>query len=206
MLAGLARAHPAETAPGTGPVAIHDLLRLYARRLSDADDREQARDRLLGYYLTTADAADDHLRALPGTAVPEQFTGRDNALDWLDAERASLVAAVSMAAGTGQDQAAVRLPVALAEYFDWQRRFDDWLATMAADPFGAQAISSGLPPCGQAPVVIFDDGGSVPPAGRSAEESLSVQQGPQPKGRPAAPARPSARPGCPVFGRRSPGR
>ena len=39
-------------------------------RLSDdhaeADGREQARDRLLGYYLDTADAADDHLRALPG--------------------------------------------------------------------------------------------------------------------------------------------
>src|SRR5260370_37609573 len=83
VLAGLARAHPAETAPGTGPVAIHDLLRLYARRLSDADDREQARDRLLGYYLTTADAADDHLRALTGTAVPGPFTGRDNTLDRL---------------------------------------------------------------------------------------------------------------------------
>ena len=34
-------------------------------QLSDAeavaDEREQARDRLLGYYLTSADAADDHL-------------------------------------------------------------------------------------------------------------------------------------------------
>src|SRR5258708_33840866 len=79
VLAGLARAHPAETAPGTGPVAIHDLLRLYARRLSDADDREQARDRLLGYYLTTADAADDHLRALPGTAGAGRFARRGQA-------------------------------------------------------------------------------------------------------------------------------
>ena len=55
---------------------MHDLLRLYAQRLSDehaeADGREQARDRLLGYYLDMADAADDHLRALPGTAVPER--------------------------------------------------------------------------------------------------------------------------------------
>ena len=45
-------------------------------------------------------------------------------------ERASLVAAVSMAADTGRDQAAVSLPLLLAEYFGWRRRFDDWLATM----------------------------------------------------------------------------
>ena len=42
---------------------MHDLLRLYARQLSDdhaeADEREQATDRLLGYYLDSASAADD---------------------------------------------------------------------------------------------------------------------------------------------------
>src|SRR5258708_5754011 len=74
-----------DTAPGRGGRwRMHDLLRLYAARLSDAcadaDGREQARDRLLGYYLSMADAADGHLRALPGTAVPEEFTGRDAAL------------------------------------------------------------------------------------------------------------------------------
>jgi tetratricopeptide (TPR) repeat protein len=111
---------------------MHDLVRLYAQRLSEehaqADSRGQARDRLLDYYLRMADAADDHLRALPGMAVPEEFTGRDGALEWLDTERASLVAAVTMAAGTGRDQAAMRLPLALAEYFAWRRRFDDWIA------------------------------------------------------------------------------
>jgi hypothetical protein len=44
------------------------------------------------------------------------------------AERASLVAAVTMAAGIGRDQAAMRLPITLTEYFDWRRRFDDWIA------------------------------------------------------------------------------
>ena len=134
VLADLARAHLAEAAPGTaGRWRMHDLLRLYAQRLSeehaDADGREQARDRLLGYYLDTADASDGHLRALPGMAVPGQFTGRDDALGWLDAERASLVAAVQMAADTGRGQAAMRLPLMLAEYFSWRRRFDDWIAT-----------------------------------------------------------------------------
>jgi tetratricopeptide (TPR) repeat protein len=112
---------------------MHDLVRLYAQRLSDehaeADGREQARDRLLGFYLHMADAADDHLLALPGMAVPEEFTGRDAALEWLDAERASLVAAVTMAAATGRDQAALPLPLLLGVYFEWRRRFDDWIAT-----------------------------------------------------------------------------
>ena len=94
---------------------MHDLLRLYAGQLSDAhadaDEREQARDRLLRYYLDTAGAADAHLRALPGMPVPAVFTGRDDALAWLDAERPSLIAAVTMAASTGRDQIAMRLPI-----------------------------------------------------------------------------------------------
>ena len=136
MLAGLARAHLVEAAPGAaGRWRMHDLLRLYAQRLSeehaDADGREQARDRLLGYYLDMAGAADDHLRALPGTAVPGSSPAGTMPWQWLDAERASLVAAVQMAADTGRDQAALRLPLLLAEYFSWRRRFDDWLTTTA---------------------------------------------------------------------------
>jgi tetratricopeptide (TPR) repeat protein len=136
MLAGLAREHLAEAAPGSaGRWRMHDLVRLCAQRLSDpnaeADGREQARDRLLGHYLDMADAADDHLLTLPGMARPGEFTGREAALAWLDAERASLVAAVTMAADTGRDQVALRLPLALAGYLDWRWRFDDWLTITA---------------------------------------------------------------------------
>ncbi len=81
VLAGLARAHLAEAATGpAGRWRMHDLLRLYAQRLSeehaDADGREQARDRLLGYYLDMAGAADGHLRALPGGAAQNWAFGR----------------------------------------------------------------------------------------------------------------------------------
>jgi hypothetical protein len=50
------------------------------------------------YYLVTAAAAGEHLAARPGTAAPEAFCGPDDALAWLDAERASLIVAVSLAA------------------------------------------------------------------------------------------------------------
>ena len=135
VLADLARGHLAEPAPGNDRWHMHDLMRLYAQRLSDehadADGREQARDRLLIYYSRRAGAAADHLRALPAIAVPGGFSGRDSALAWLDAERANLVAAVSMAADTGRDQVAVRLPLALHGYLVWRRRFDDSLNTLA---------------------------------------------------------------------------
>jgi tetratricopeptide (TPR) repeat protein len=134
VLAGLARAHLAEAANVAGRWRMHDLVRLYAQRLpddhADADGRERACDRLLDYYLRTALAADRHVRALPGMAPPEDFTDRGAALAWLDAERPSLIAAVSMAADTGRDQIALHLPNALVEYFGWRRRFDDWLATI----------------------------------------------------------------------------
>jgi tetratricopeptide (TPR) repeat protein len=145
VLAGLAQAHLVEAAAAArGRWRMHDLVHLYAQQLSDkhadADGREQARDRLLDYYLKVAGAADEHLRALPGMAVPDEFTGRGAALDWLDAERASLVAAVTMAAGTGRDQAALRLPLLLAEYFAWRRRFDDWIAVTTVSVDAARRL------------------------------------------------------------------
>jgi tetratricopeptide (TPR) repeat protein len=134
IISQLVRAHLVEAAAGAaGRWRMHDLLRLYAAQLSDAhaddDQREQARDRLLGYYLDTAGAAGAHVSALPGTPVPVTFSGRYDALAWLDAERPSLIAAVTMAASTGRDQVAMRLPLDLAGYLEWRRRFDEWLST-----------------------------------------------------------------------------
>jgi tetratricopeptide (TPR) repeat protein len=134
IISRLVRAHLVEAAAGAaGRWRMHDLLRLYAGQLSDADadddQREQARDRLLVYYLDTAGAAGAYVSALPDTPVPATFSGRDDALAWLDAERPSLIAAVTMAASTGRDQVAMRLPLDLAGYLEWRRRFDEWLST-----------------------------------------------------------------------------
>ena len=70
-LSYLARAHMIENAPSAAPRwRMHDLMRLYAQRLSDAcadsDGRDQARDRLLGYYLKMTEAAVPHLLAISG--------------------------------------------------------------------------------------------------------------------------------------------
>ena len=132
VIGQLVRAHLVEAAAGpTGRWRMHDLVRLYAKQLSDAhadaDGREQARDRLLDYYLDTARTADGHLMALPGTSALAIFTDRDNALAWLDTERANLIEAVSMAANTGRDLIAMRLPLHLREYLSWRRQFDDQL-------------------------------------------------------------------------------
>src|SRR5438874_1881197 len=71
VIGRLVRAHLVERAGGVARRwRMHDLLGLYARQLSDSealagsDEREQARDRLLEYYLSGAHAAGDHLRAL----------------------------------------------------------------------------------------------------------------------------------------------
>jgi tetratricopeptide (TPR) repeat protein len=146
VIGQLVRAHLVEAAAGGTAVRwrMHDLLRLYARQLSDrhadADERDHALDRLLGFYLTTTDAADDHLRALPGTPVPRDFTGREDALAWLDAERPSLIGAIALAAGTSRDQAAMRLPMLLSEYLLWRRRFDDVMTILPISREAAQRL------------------------------------------------------------------
>jgi tetratricopeptide (TPR) repeat protein len=132
VISQLVRAHLIESAAVEGRWRMHDLLRLYALQVSDAhadaDGREQARDRLLRYYLATASAADEHLRALQGSPVPAAFTNSEDALTWLDVERPNLVAAVTMAANIGRDQIVIRLPLRLSRYLSWRRHFGDWLS------------------------------------------------------------------------------
>ena len=134
LLAALAGASLVTEQPvGGNRWRMHDLIRLYAAELGrDAardDQSEAALDRLLEHYRDTAAAADDHLRALPGQAVPERFDGRADALAWLDAERPTLVAAVTLAAASGRARTAVSLASCLAVFLDWRRHFDDMITT-----------------------------------------------------------------------------
>jgi tetratricopeptide (TPR) repeat protein len=149
VLGGLTRAHLVEAAADAGGRwRMHDLVHLYARQLgaehADTDRREQARDRLLGHYLNTSVAAVARLSALPELTVPEVFTDPDDALAWLDAERASLVAAVGMAAAAGRDQVAMELPLVLASHLSSLRRFDDLVVSARISLAAARRLGDRL--------------------------------------------------------------
>ncbi|MGW4024454.1 tetratricopeptide repeat protein [Streptomyces sp. NPDC005009] len=128
---------------------VHDLVRVFGAGVvaGDAGLREEgetARERVLGFYWRWADAADDRLRWLPGKRVPERFGDRGEALAWLDAERAGLVAAV----GWGREErfagAAARLALCLGEYLAWRRYFDDWIVISEAAREAAQLAGGQL--------------------------------------------------------------
>lgn len=116
---------------------LHDLVRPFGVGVATADPElrkagEAGQERLLRFYRRWAEAADTRLRWLPGTPEPERFSGRAEALAWLDAERAGLVAAVQWASETQYAQTAVELATCLAEYLRWRRYFDDGVTVAVA--------------------------------------------------------------------------
>jgi tetratricopeptide (TPR) repeat protein/transcriptional regulator with XRE-family HTH domain len=116
------------TEPTPGRYRLHDLIREHAHALAgrlDSDrDRDQAATRLLDYYQHTAARAEALIArqarpapaAADGTipaAVPA-LAGREQALAWARAERASLLACLDHATATGQHARVTALTVGLA--------------------------------------------------------------------------------------------
>jgi tetratricopeptide (TPR) repeat protein len=170
----LARAHLLEpVGGGRDRWRMHDLLRAYAGQLpsATADEREQAFGRVLAWYLRYAAAADQHMRALAGEPVPAEFVSRDAALDWLDAERPGLIAAVTMAAGTGRHQEAVRLALSMSEYLERRRRFDDLMTVLAISRDAARRQGDRA----TVAAALSNLGGALRAARRS-EEAISAYQ------------------------------
>jgi tetratricopeptide (TPR) repeat protein len=122
---------------------FHDLLRVYAseRAMADlpAQDRTAALDRLLGWYMRTADAAG--LAASPpfryslpldtpdDAAAPLSFTGAEDAFAWYESERANLVAATRQAAAAGLHEIAWRLPAPLFLIFNSRGNWAECITT-----------------------------------------------------------------------------
>jgi tetratricopeptide (TPR) repeat protein/transcriptional regulator with XRE-family HTH domain len=164
LLRELARAHLiAEHAPGR--YAFHDLLRAYAAaqaRDTDSDrEREAAIGRILDHYLHTASRAALMLTPAreqialgppsPG-AVPEQPAGHPQALAWFEAEHQVMLAAATLADGSGSDVRAWQLPWALSPFLDNRGHYQEKAAVLrtalaaagrAGDTAG-QAISGRL--------------------------------------------------------------
>ncbi len=129
LLHVLARAHLIRP---TGPdrYAMHDLLQAYARDLAtqDGDDEQRAAlTRLFDHYLYTAATAMDTLhpgeqhrrpRILAATTPSPPVASPAAARTWLDAERATLVAAVAHTAHHGWPAHTTRLAATLFRYLD----------------------------------------------------------------------------------------
>lgn len=100
-----------------GRYRCHDLVREHAidRAIAEhtADERAQAIDRMLGWYLDTAARAD-----------------RRQARHWFETEHDSLLAAVGSAAATGAHRTAGRLAALLYPYLEERCRWQD-LVTVA---------------------------------------------------------------------------
>ncbi|MFJ9372382.1 AfsR/SARP family transcriptional regulator [Streptomyces sp. NPDC101455] len=153
LLVELTRAHLL-TEHFPGRYTLHDLLRVYAaervRAEETAEERERAVERLLAWYLHTADAAYPHitpqrrripLEPLPALCRPLEFTTHDQALDWCETERANLVTAVHQAAGSGLLGVAWRLPAVLWGFFYLRSHTHDWVDTAQVGLTAARAAN-----------------------------------------------------------------
>jgi DNA-binding SARP family transcriptional activator/tetratricopeptide (TPR) repeat protein/DNA-binding XRE family transcriptional regulator len=124
----LARAHLIQPA-APGRYGMHDLLRGYARELAMTHDSEEekhaALSRLFDHYLHIAAAAMDtlfpaerhHRPRIPRPTIPVPPLGDPVAArEWLDRERAALVAAAGHTAASDWPGHATRLATTLARY------------------------------------------------------------------------------------------
>ncbi|WP_018349997.1 AfsR/SARP family transcriptional regulator [Longispora albida] len=162
ILDDLADAHLiAEVAAGR--YQFHDLLREYARDVVCAEEtagiREDALDRLYGYYLHALHRADQVLRGQPDPRqgapdVPEpaclpELGSQEAALAWLDADHAGVTAAIMAARAHGRPQHAVTLARGLQHYLQRRSLIQEWqaghtCALAAAEGLGDEAGHSDI--------------------------------------------------------------
>ncbi len=150
MLRRLAVTHLVEER-GQARYGLHDLLGLYASEQAaaaeDAAQRAQAIRALLSWYLDTVAQASQLLYA---TGLPEVtdaagdpvFGSDEEAVSWLNSERANLVSAVTHYADSGLAAMAFQLAGGLHLYFWHTRHLADWLAVSKAGLTAAAADPS----------------------------------------------------------------
>jgi tetratricopeptide (TPR) repeat protein len=128
--------------PSPGRYRLHDLLRLYAREQAasqrTAPERAAALGRVLGLYAATAwhtmrllRPADLRLARADDrwTSGGLEFADATAALDWLEAERANLLAAIRQAAATPGVPGAIAIQLAHALFgmFSVRSHWQDWV-------------------------------------------------------------------------------
>jgi tetratricopeptide (TPR) repeat protein/transcriptional regulator with XRE-family HTH domain len=176
--------------PAHGRYRLHDLIREHARALAgrlDPDrDRDAATTRLLDYYQHTAARADALIARQPRpapaaadgaipAAVPD-LADREQALAWARAERASLLACLDHATGTGQHATVIALTAGLAGLL---RRDGPWADAITRHTAATQAAQHLGDRLGQAGA-LSDLGavrrltGNFPAAAEAQEQALDI--------------------------------
>jgi len=176
--------------PAQGRYRLHDLIREHARALAghlDPDqDRDQAIARLLDYYQQTGTRADALIarQARPGStpatgaapAAGPALAGREQALAWARAERASLLACLDHVTSTGQHARVIALTAALAGLL---RRDGPWADATTRHAAAIQAARHLGDRLGQGGAlndlgVVRRLTGDYPAAARALEQALRI--------------------------------
>ncbi|MFG2338007.1 BTAD domain-containing putative transcriptional regulator [Streptomyces yangpuensis] len=143
--------------PDIGLYTFHDLVRSFAQSLrgpATAQDDAAAVERLLGYYMTTSDAACEVLfpgrEQRPTGIAPYRgerpsFRDPEQAVSWFDREQAGLLAAVTLAERSGHDRYVACLSRNIGFHLHAQGQHDEFwsvghLAVAAARRLGDPAL------------------------------------------------------------------
>ncbi|MFF5313670.1 tetratricopeptide repeat protein [Streptomyces massasporeus] len=182
-LAALARAGLlAEQPVGSGRWRMHDLLRVYAARLVEGDSakwRSAAFARLLKHCQKLVQAANAHLHTYDDGPLPDDFRDRAHAVQWLEDERANLMALITRAAATGHPRAVLDLQEKMRPFLLSRRSYAADAVTvtrLAVDC--AREIEH---PCCEATALnhlsqILPDCGRVDEAVEAASKSLDISR------------------------------
>ncbi|MFJ2925743.1 tetratricopeptide repeat protein [Streptomyces massasporeus] len=182
-LAALARAGLlAEQPVGSGRWRMHDLLRVYATRLVENDSakwRSAAFTRLLKHCRNLVQAANAHLHTFDDGPLPDDFRDRAHAVQWLEDERANLMALIARAAATGHPRAVLDLQEKMRPFLLSRRSYAADAVTvtrLAVDC--AREIEH---PCCEATALnnlsqILPDCGRVDEAVEAASKSLDISR------------------------------
>ncbi|MEV7507475.1 BTAD domain-containing putative transcriptional regulator [Streptomyces sp. NPDC091201] len=124
--------------PDIGLYTFHDLVRSFAQSLrgrATAEDDAAAVERLLGYYMTTSDAACEVLfpgrEKRPTGIAPYEgerpaFRDTDQAAAWFDREQAGLLATAALAERCGHDRYAACLSRNVGFHLHAQGQLDEF--------------------------------------------------------------------------------
>lgn len=138
-----------------GRLRQHDLTRLHARARAEDEgteqEREEALDRLLEHYLTTAAAAALTLNPGRWRTAPvfgrndlPRFADRSAALSWLTEELGVLRSCVRTAHRTGRHATCWQLCEALRPLFTLRKHFEVWAETHETGLASARALDDAM--------------------------------------------------------------